>query len=78
MQALGIIIEDCMQTIYRRYFKHISGSNARFVESFVGYAWVFFFLVWTTPVWVFPATLNMRMEDDLLSLDAVKPILFCR
>ena len=70
MQALGIMIEDGVQVVWRKYFK----STVGMVERAVGYAWVVYFLVWTSPIWVFPATLNMRKEDAMLNFSALKAI----
>lgn len=74
MQALGIMMEDGVQAVYQQYFTTTDGGISEMVGRGVGYAWVLFFIVWTSPVWVFPALLNMRKEDALLSLDAVKPL----
>ncbi|TKA60953.1 hypothetical protein B0A55_11829 [Friedmanniomyces simplex] len=70
MQALGIVLEDGVQHVYRRFFKQILGKHASLVEKVVGYAWVLVSILWTSPVWVYPALLNMRKEDALLSLEA--------
>ena len=70
IQALGIMIEDGVQAIWRDRFRSTTG---RF-ERVVGYAWVLFFLVWTSPVWVFSVSLNMRKEDAMLSFDALKTL----
>ena len=78
-QALGVVIEDGVQYIYRTYLKPSGHQNGiTMFERCVGYIWVVSFLVWSSPAWVFPATRNMRFEDDLLSWNAVKPILFGR
>lgn len=78
VQALGIMIEDGVQYLHRRLFKRDSGAQHSLLERCIGYAWVLAFLVWTTPVWIFPVTRILRMEDDLLSLEAIKPVLFGR
>lgn len=44
------------------------------VGRLVGYAWVLSFIVWTSPVWVFPYALRVRKEDAVLSFGAVKPV----
>ena len=74
MQAAGIVIEDVVQAVYRRAFKAGAGPNQRMFERGIGYAWVLFFLVWTSPVWIFPVTVKMREEDALISFDAVKSL----
>lgn len=77
MQALGIMIEDGVKELYRQ----LTGVTRRLpssVESAIGYVWVLFFFVWTSPVWVYPATLQMREEEAMLSLSALKPLLSWR
>lgn len=74
IQALGIMIEDGVQGAFNKGFKGETRGYVGMAGRIIGYAWVLFFLVWTSPVWVFPATLQMREEDALLSLSAVKPL----
>jgi hypothetical protein len=74
MQALGIMMEDGVKVLY----KHLTAVTRRLppsVEHAIGYAWVLFFFVWTSPVWVFPATLQMQEEEAMLSLSALKPLM---
>ena len=78
MQALGIVIEDGVCAIYKQYFGSKSGSGTARVARIIGYVWVLFFIVWTSPVWIYPAMLKMRKEDAMLSLDAVKPVFLGR
>jgi hypothetical protein len=75
MQALGIMIEDGVQDIYRQFVKRDTGITPSTSERIMGYTWVIAFLIWTSPVWVFPATLQMREEEALLSLSALKPLI---
>jgi hypothetical protein len=54
-QALGIMIEDGVQELYRR----ISGKSNDSVDTplwakIMGYLWVVAFLSWSTPIWVYP------------------------
>lgn len=55
IQAVGIMIEDAVQAVYR----HVTG-RARTPEkpmgwkAFVGYLWLLFWLGWTTPITVYP------------------------
>ena len=74
MQALGIMIEDGVQALYRQYMKGRTKRPAHMIERLVGYVWVLFFIVWTSPVWVFPTQLHMREGDALLSVSAIKPL----
>lgn len=77
-QALGVVIEDAVQYVYRTHLKRSGQNEITMFERCVGYIWVLSFLIWSSPAWVFPVTRNMRFEDDLLSWNAVKPILFGR
>jgi hypothetical protein len=74
MQALGIMIEDGVQALYRQSMKGKMTTRAKRIARTVGYGWVLFFIVWRSPVSVFPAHLQMREEDPMLSLSAVKPL----
>ena len=74
MQVLGIMIEDGVLAIYRRLTGSKRSSLMVSVERAVGYVWVVFFLIWTSPVWIYPVTLQMKEEDALLSLVALEPL----
>lgn len=74
MQALGIVLEDGAQAVYRKVTGRTQGSNPTLLERSIGYSWVLFFIVWTTPVWVFPVTLKMRKQDARLDFEAAKPM----
>ena len=78
MQGLGIMVEDIAQGLFQRYFDLKPASRALRIGRLFGYLWVPFFLIWTSPVWVFPVIRNMQVDDALLSLGAVKPILLGR
>lgn len=56
IQALGIMFEDLAQATYIRIVpkRHIFlSSNSRF--KVLGYLWVLIFLVWSTPIWIYPS-----------------------
>jgi hypothetical protein len=55
-QALGIILEDSVQALYRFVFGHSNcHSQSPLWSRIVGYVWVVAFLLfWTTPAWFFP------------------------
>ena len=78
VQAVGIMTEEGFQHVYRRYVGSKPGSYLATAEKVVGYTWVAFFVVWTSPVWVYPVVLDMKKEEALLGFDAFKPILFGR
>ncbi|RDL36191.1 uncharacterized protein BP5553_06803 [Venustampulla echinocandica] len=54
-QALGIIIEDTVEAVYRAICgkKRTPGPPAFWIRI-VGYVWLAGFLVWSTPMWVYP------------------------
>ncbi|KAE8445948.1 hypothetical protein EG329_012727 [Mollisiaceae sp. DMI_Dod_QoI] len=66
-QALGIILEDGIQEVYRRIF----GDRKRLLREAVGYLWVFTWLCWSTPSWAYPTARAMDREEVLLTLDAL-------
>lgn len=73
------MIEDVVQSLYHKAIdrRHVT----QWLQScckILGYAWVILFTIWTSPVWIYPALANMRKADALLSLDAVRPVLFGR
>lgn len=56
-QALGIMIEDAAQEIWRRSFGGGKGGDhpqetARW-KRIVGFIWVWAFMAWTVPVWTY-------------------------
>ena len=75
-QALGIIIEDSVQSIYRRMRgKGESGRENPIWVKMIGYAWVIAFLSWATPIWIYPVTLQTNQEDALLRFGAFRFLL---
>lgn len=61
IQALGIIFEDTVQSLYRAAKVRSSGSlNEERMPQILswtkalGYLWVVIFLVWSTPTWIYP------------------------
>jgi hypothetical protein len=70
VQALGIMLEDGAQAVYRNIF----GNKYSGVCKVIGYFWVIAFLSWSTPVWVYPVARSMKREDMLLTPTAVYPI----
>lgn len=55
MQALGIIIEDAVQGIYRTVKRQprFPGRPKGWKRA-LGILWLFFWLFWTTPGWNYP------------------------
>lgn len=70
-QALGIILEDGAQEVYRNIF----GNKYSGVCRAIGYFWVVTFLSWSTPVWVYPMVRSMKREDMLLTPNAIYPLI---
>lgn len=67
-QAVGIIIEDGVQTFY--HWAVPDRKNALIHQPFakiLGYIWVVIFMVWSTPAWIYPSLYANRGEDkDLI------------
>ena len=55
LQAFGVMVEDAVQAMTGQL------AITRPMRRFVGYMWVVVFLVWSTPVWMFPP---MRQGDS--------------
>ena len=71
-QLLGIIIEEVMQSIYRRGFRSNREEQVLGLWTrIVGYVWVCAFLVWSGPVWLYPMLITIRGGDE----DSILP--FC-
>lgn len=68
-QALGIMIEDGAQSVYR----HI-GGHPGFLSRTVGYIWVLAFLSWSIPAWQYPAILITKKEDVVFKLSAFRSL----
>ena len=69
-QALGIMIEDAVQELYRRS----GGDQKSCLPKAVGYIWVVLFLSWSSPVWVYPVARTMKRDDMMLSIYALGPL----
>lgn len=55
MQAVGIIVEDTVQGIYRWLMgqERTAAKPTRWKRA-LGFMWLLVWLIWTTPVWVYP------------------------
>ena len=75
-QALGIMIEDGAQEVWRRSFGEgeEEGDGEKLWKKVLGYFWVAAFLIWSTPAWCFPIVCDMRAEDVALLPGAWVPI----
>lgn len=68
-QALGIMIEDAAQELYRR-----SGGRSGLLSRLIGYVWVLAFLSWSTAAWQYPALLITKKEDVVFGLSAIRSL----
>ena len=69
-QVLGIVIEDAIQATYRSVYslRRDESRSPPTWARWLGYIWVFVFLVWSEPVWSYP-TIRANTgsyEDELL------------
>lgn len=63
-QAVGIITEDSVQVMFLRIFPSNKGpSRSHSLLRFVGYSHVFVFMVWSTPVWIYPSLYANKGEE---------------
>jgi hypothetical protein len=69
-QALGIIIEDGVQEVYRILF----GTHESRAFTAIGYLWVVVFISWSTPMWVYPLARTIEREDMLPTVGALYPL----
>ncbi|KAF7907856.1 hypothetical protein BELL_0449g00010 [Botrytis elliptica] len=70
-QALGIMIEDGVQEIWRL----MGGKKNTLLGKIIGFIWVSVFICWSSPVWAYPFARTMRREDMILTFGALKPLL---
>jgi hypothetical protein len=64
VQAVGIMIEDGAQELYRRiYGKATANSGSPLWTKLVGYIWVVAFLTWSTPAWIYPHLRHWNRDD---------------
>jgi hypothetical protein len=66
-QALGIMVEDAVQEIWRRCFgsgKSDSSKGTATWKRVVGFVWLWAFMAWTMPSWVWvPISKRTAGED---------------
>lgn len=77
-QALGTVLEDGAQAIYRR-MRGATKTDAPPVGwvRAMGYVWVVAFLSWSTPAWVYPAIRRNKGEakDMILPFSVLRIML---
>lgn len=69
-QALGIMIEDTVQEIWRR----MGGKKDNLFSRSVGVIWTLAFFSWSGPCWFYPFNRVMRREDMLITPGAFRPV----
>lgn len=65
-QALGIIIEDAVQEIWKRISgggKSADGESARW-ERVVGFLWLWAFMAWSVPAWMYAPILSRTTGEQ--------------
>lgn len=72
LQPLGIMLEDAIQTLTRRFPTSRSLDQVRRV---VGYVWVVVFLSWSTPKWFYPQQRLGIDPANLLPFRIVGPVI---
>lgn len=60
-QALGIMVEDGVQEVWRRLAGDSSGQTTLW-KRVVGFLWLCAFMAWSTPVWVYPYVVKQGMS----------------
>ena len=79
-QVLGIIIEDAVQALFCFTRDSFNGSRRSSPTRWIrvlGFLWLTGFVVWSTPVWAYPAMRRNKGEekDIVLPFSIVKSIL---
>lgn len=54
IQTLGIMLEDAVQALYWSYRGEKVGASP-WAATALGYLWVVAWMVWTSPVWIYPS-----------------------
>lgn len=63
MQAVGITLEDLVESSYHKLVGPSTGKPTALWKKAVGFVWVLAWLSWTTPAWSYQ---NMRHDADPL------------
>ncbi|KAF5862107.1 hypothetical protein ETB97_012091 [Aspergillus alliaceus] len=62
LQAVGVIFESLIQSLFRAQIERMSPV----LKRAIGYAWVALFLLWVTPVWLNPIMLRLYKDGQRL------------
>lgn len=63
IQALGIIAEDTLLALRPRRSVRTIDSSGTWLFKILGYLWVMVFMVWSTPIWIYPSLSRNKAED---------------
>lgn len=63
-QAVGIMLEDVVQALYRAIRGAQRDTPPTTVARAIGYIWVTLFLCWSTPMWTYARQSAMRGEQS--------------
>ena len=75
-QAVGIMLEDAVQEVYRRVrVQDTSQSHPPIWAKVLGYIWVIAFLAWSTPSWAYPIIRTINKEEATITVGAFRSIL---
>ncbi|KAH8883275.1 hypothetical protein GQ53DRAFT_664035, partial [Thozetella sp. PMI_491] len=75
LQAVGIMIEDAVQALDRQWKPLLLQAHGKkawgLVNTWTGYLWVVLWLVWSSPVWIYP---HMRRDkgDPIIDFSGLK------
>ena len=75
-QAVGILLEDSVQALYRHFVPGVDKTKSDRVARLIGYVWLGVFLTWSTPVWAYPAMRRNqgKAKDIVLPFSIIKPL----
>jgi hypothetical protein len=77
-QAFGIMLEDGVQALYRKA-RGVKRTDAepKFWIKAIGFMWTMVFVVWSTPMWIYPGMRNAKNgpRSQLLPFSVVKKFL---
>lgn len=62
-QVVGILLEDGVQAVYRRWCGLRREKETSWTRRLVGYIWVVVFLWWSTPAWIYPMLARRRGDE---------------
>lgn len=77
MQAVGILLEDGVQRLYRAAFglKRDENRSPTLFARCVGYIWLLTFMAWIAPGWIYPAIFitGGGPQDPVLPFSILRP-----